>query len=179
MLSEGYDKRKLAMAGKVVRALGDNLAGKTIGVLGLTYKPNTDDMRAAPSLDIIPALQAKGARIQAFDPQDREARRTLRDLDFKQNPCEAAEGADCLLILTEWDQFRALDLERVKELMRSPIVVDLRNIYRPEDMRAHGFRYVCVGRKSGTIPNERSRPYRESAIARRRSAKRALPKCTG
>jgi UDPglucose 6-dehydrogenase len=141
------DTRKLAMADKVIRALGEDLAGKTIGVLGLTYKPNTDDMRAAPSLDIIPALQAKGARIQAFDPEGHEARQLLRDVDFMPGPYEAAEGADCLLILTEWDQFRALDLERVRKLMRSPQVIDLRNIYRPEEMRQRGFSYASVGRE--------------------------------
>jgi UDPglucose 6-dehydrogenase len=141
------DTRKLAMADKVIRALGEDLAGKTIGVLGLTYKPNTDDMRAAPSLDIIPALQAKGARIQAFDPEGHEARQLLRDVEFMPGPHEAAEAADCLLILTEWDQFRALDLERIKTLMRGPLVVDLRNIYRPAEMKAHGFRYVSVGRR--------------------------------
>jgi UDPglucose 6-dehydrogenase len=141
------DKRKLAMADKVIRALGDDLTGKTIGVLGLTFKPNTDDMRAAPSLDIIPALQARGARIQAFDPEGHEARQLLRDVDFKPGPYDAVEDADCLLILTEWDQFRALDLERVKDLMRGALVVDLRNIYRPAEMRTHGFRYVSVGRR--------------------------------
>jgi UDPglucose 6-dehydrogenase len=141
------DKRKLAMADKVIRALGDDLTGKTIGVLGLTFKPNTDDMRAAPSLDIIPALQGRGAHIQAFDPEGHEARQLLRDVDFKPGPYEAAEDADCLLILTEWDQFRALDLERVKDLMRGPLVVDLRNIYRPAEMRTHGFRYISVGRR--------------------------------
>jgi UDPglucose 6-dehydrogenase len=141
------DTRKLAMADKVIRALGEDLAGKTIGVLGLTYKPNTDDMRAAPSLDIIPALQAKGARIQAFDPEGHEARQLLREVEFMPGPYEAAEAADCLLILTEWDQFRALDLERIKTLMRGPLVVDLRNIYRPAEMKAHGFRYVSVGRR--------------------------------
>ena len=145
------DTRKLAMADKVIRALGEDLAGKTIGVLGLTYKPNTDDMRAAPSLDIIPALQAKGARIQAFDPEGHEARQLLRDVEFMPGPYEAAEAADCLLILTEWDQFRALDLERIKTLMRGPLVVDLRNIYRPAEMKAHGFRYVSVGRREDTI----------------------------
>jgi UDPglucose 6-dehydrogenase len=141
------DKRKLAMADKVIHALGDDLTGKTIAVLGLTFKPNTDDMRAAPSLDIIPALQAKGARIQAFDPEGHEARQLLRDVDFKPGPYEAAEDADCLLILTEWDQFRALDLDRVKDLMRGALVVDLRNIYRPAEMRTHGFRYISVGRR--------------------------------
>ena len=145
------DTRKLAMADKVIRALGEDLAGKTIGVLGLTYKPNTDDMRAAPSLDIIPALQAKGARIQAFDPEGHEARQLLREVEFMPGPYEAAEAADCLLILTEWDQFRALDLERIKTLMRGPLVVDLRNIYRPAEMKAHGFRYVSVGRREDTI----------------------------
>ena len=145
------DTRKLAMADKVIRALGEDLAGKTIGVLGLTYKPNTDDMRAAPSLDIIPALQAKGARIQAFDPEGHEARQLLRDVEFMPGPYEAAEAADCLLILTEWDQFRALDLERIKTLMRGPLVVDLRNIYRPAEMKAHGFRYVSVGRREDAI----------------------------
>jgi len=145
------DTRKLAMADKVIRALGEDLAGKTIGVLGLTYKPNTDDMRAAPSLDIIPALQAKGARIQAFDPEGHEARQLLRDVEFMPGPYEAAEAADCLLILTEWDQFRALDPERIKTLMRGPLVVDLRNIYRPAEMKAHGFRYVSVGRREDTI----------------------------
>jgi UDPglucose 6-dehydrogenase len=141
------DARKKSMAGKVIAALGDDLTGKTIGVLGLTFKPNTDDMRAAPSLDIIPALQAKGARIQAFDPEGHEARQLLRDVDFKPGPYDAAEAADCLLILTEWDQFRALDLERIKHLMREPLVVDLRNIYRPAEMLGTGIRYVSVGRR--------------------------------
>jgi UDPglucose 6-dehydrogenase len=141
------DARKLAMADKVARALGDDVDGKTIGVLGLTFKPNTDDMRAAPSLEIIPALQAMGARIQAFDPEDREARQLLGDVDFKPGPYEAAAGADCLLIITEWDQFRGLDLARLKGLMRQPLVVDLRNLYAPSDMRAHGFRYISVGRR--------------------------------
>jgi len=140
------DARKKAMAGKVAAAMGDDLAGKTIGVLGLTFKPNTDDMRDAPSLDIIPALAAMGAKIQAFDPEGHEARQMLREVDSKPGPYEAVEGADLLLILTEWDQFRALDLARVKSLMRSPLVVDLRNIYRPAEMHDAGFRYISVGR---------------------------------
>ena len=141
------DARKKAMAGKVARALGGDLNGKTIGVLGLTFKPNTDDMRDAPSLEIIPALQAAGARIQAFDPEDHEARRLLGEVDFKANPYEAAEGADALVILTEWDQFRALDLSKIKSLMRGAAVADLRNVYRPADMMAEGFHYVSLGRK--------------------------------
>ncbi|MBX3479954.1 MAG: UDP-glucose/GDP-mannose dehydrogenase family protein [Caulobacter sp.] len=141
------DRRKKAMAGKVSKALGgEDLKGKTIGVLGVTFKPNTDDMRDAPSLDIIPALQAMGATIQAFDPQGHEARQMLRDVEFKADAYEAVEGADAVVIITEWDQFRALDLDRMKILMRKPVVVDLRNIYRPDDMRNRGFQYSSVGR---------------------------------
>jgi UDPglucose 6-dehydrogenase len=138
--------RKKTMAGKVALALGGDLTGKVIGVLGLTFKPNTDDMRDAPALDIIPALVAAGARIQAFDPEGHEARQLLRDVAFKPGPYEAVEGADAVVILTEWDQFRALDLDRLKDLMRGPVIVDLRNVYRPEEMRARGFTYVSVGR---------------------------------
>ena len=141
------DARKKAMAGKVSKAMDGDLAGKTVGVLGLTFKPNTDDMRDAPSLDIIPALQAMGAKVQAFDPEGHEARQLLNGVDFKAGPYEVAEGADALVIITEWDQFRALDLDEVKRLMRAPVVVDLRNIYRPEEMAARGFRYVSVGRR--------------------------------
>ncbi|CAN7611083.1 UDP-glucose/GDP-mannose dehydrogenase family protein [Phenylobacterium sp. LjRoot219] len=141
------DKRKKAMASKVTAAVeGQDLAGKTIGVLGLTFKPNTDDMRDAPSLDIIPALQAAGARVQAFDPEGHEAKQMLPRVEFKDDPYAAAEGADALVIITEWDQFRALDLERVRGLMKSPVLVDLRNIYKPEEVRRDGFRYVSVGR---------------------------------
>ena len=138
--------RKRAMAGKVSAALGGELSGKTIGILGLTFKPNTDDMREAPALDIVPALQAMGAKVQAFDPQGHEAQQRLAGVDFKSGPYEAAEGADALVILTEWDQFRALDLDRIKALMRTPAVVDLRNVYRPDELRARGFRYASLGR---------------------------------
>jgi UDPglucose 6-dehydrogenase len=138
--------RKKAMAGKVSAALGGELSGKTIGVLGLTFKPNTDDMREAPALDIIPALQAMGAKVKAFDPQGHEAQQRLAGVDFKSGPYEAAEGADALVILTEWDQFRALDLDRIRALMRTPVVVDLRNVYRPDELRARGFRYASLGR---------------------------------
>jgi UDPglucose 6-dehydrogenase len=141
------DARKKAMAGKVSKALDGDLAGKTVGVLGLTFKPNTDDMRDAPALDIIPALQALGARVQAFDPEGtHEARQMLRDVDFKADAYEAAAGADVLVIITEWDQFRALDLDRVKLLMNAPVMVDLRNIYKPEDLKIRGFRYASIGR---------------------------------
>jgi UDPglucose 6-dehydrogenase len=141
------DARKKAMAQKVIRAVdGHGLAGKTIGVLGLTFKPNTDDMRDAPSLDIVPALQAAGARVQAFDPEGHEARQMLAGVDFKDDPYAVAEGADALVIITEWDQFRALDLDRIKLLMNRPVLVDLRNIYKSDDMRARGFTYTSVGR---------------------------------
>lgn len=143
---EVNDARKKAMAGKVSAALGGDVAGKTIGVLGLTFKPNTDDMRDAPSLDIIPALQAMGAKVQAFDPEGHEAKHLLNDVDFKDGPYEVAEGADVLVMITEWDQFRALDLDRLKLLMNAPVMVDLRNIYRPSDMIHRGFRYVSIGR---------------------------------
>ena len=145
------DARKKAMAGRVSAALGAetaprSLAGKTIGVLGLAFKPNTDDMRDAPSLDIVPALQAMGAVVQAFDPEAHEARQLLPDVKFTASPYEAVEGADAVVIITEWDQFRALDLERVKSLMRTPTLIDLRNIYKTDAMNALGFRYFSVGR---------------------------------
>jgi len=139
------EARKRAMSGKVAAAMQGDLTGKTIGVLGLTFKPNTDDMRDAPSLQIVPALQAMGARVQAYDPEGHEARQLLPGVDFKAGPYEALEGADCAVIITEWDEFRALDLDRVKDLMRRPLMVDLRNIYEPEDLRPRGFTYISVG----------------------------------
>ncbi|WP_419254471.1 UDP-glucose dehydrogenase family protein [Caulobacter sp. ErkDOM-YI] len=143
------DARKKAMATKVADAIGlSDLTGKTIGVLGVTFKPNTDDMRDAPSLDILPALQAMGARVQAYDPEGaKEAAHMLPGVAFKTGAYEAAEGADALVILTEWDQFRALDLDRLKLLMNSPVVVDLRNVYKPSDMVRHGFTYASIGRE--------------------------------
>ena len=144
---EVNDTRKKAMAQKVIRAVdGESLKGKTIGVLGLTFKPNTDDMRDAPSLAIVPALQAAGAQVQAFDPEGHEARQMLPGVAFKDDPYAVAEGADALVIITEWDQFRALDLDRIKRLMTKPVLVDLRNIYKPADMRERGFAYTSVGR---------------------------------
>src|SRR6201996_9381019 len=142
------DERKRAMARKVIKALGGEAKGKTVGVLGLTFKPNTDDMRDAPSLAIIPALLDKGAKVQAFDPEGHEAKAMLQGVEFKDDPYGVAEGADVLVIVTEWDQFRALDLDRIKLLMKTPVLVDLRNIYKPDDMRARGFAYASVGRAS-------------------------------
>lgn len=139
--------RKKAMAAKVINAMGGDVSGKTIGVLGLAFKPNTDDMRDAPSLDIIPALQAAGATIQAFDPEGmEEASHMLENVKFCDGPYPALDGADAMVIITEWDQFRALDLERAKSLLKSNVVVDLRNIYSPADMVKKGFDYTSVGR---------------------------------
>ena len=141
------DTRKADLAQRVAKALGEPLTGRTVGILGLTFKPNTDDIREAPSLAIVPALQAQGARVRAFDPVGMdEARRTLKDVDFKDDPYAVARGADVLVIVTEWDQFRALDLDRIKSLMNQPVLVDLRNIYKPDDMLARGFAYTSVGR---------------------------------
>jgi UDPglucose 6-dehydrogenase len=139
--------RKKSMAGRVVEALGGAAAGKVVAVLGLTFKPNTDDMRDAPSLDIVPALTALGATVQAYDPEGHEARTLFPRAVFKDGPYEAAEGADALVIITEWDQFRALDLDRVRNVMRTPVVIDLRNIYRPDEMRRRGFAYMSIGRR--------------------------------
>ena len=139
--------RKKAMAGRVEKALGGSLRGKTVALLGLTFKPNTDDMRDAPSLDIAPALIAAGATVRAFDPEGMtEAAHLLPDVQMTDSAYAAAEGADAVVIVTEWDPFRALDLDRLKVLMSQPVLVDLRNIYRPEDMAARGFEYSGIGR---------------------------------
>jgi UDPglucose 6-dehydrogenase len=144
--------RKKAMATRIADAAGGDLSGKKIAVLGLTFKPNTDDMRDAPSLDIVPALQALGAEVHAFDPEGRkEAEHLLPNITFCDGPYEAAANADVLAILTEWDQFRALDLRRLKSVMAAPVVVDLRNIYRRSEMNAAGFEYIGIGH--GTLAN--------------------------
>ncbi len=140
------DERKRGMAGRIIAAMDGEVAGKTVAILGLTFKPNTDDMRDAPSLDIVPALIAAGATVRAYDPQGEEARPLLPGITFSEGPYEAVADADAVVILTEWDQFRALDLDRVRGLVRTPTMVDLRNIYRPEDARARGFRYSSIGR---------------------------------
>jgi UDPglucose 6-dehydrogenase len=141
------DARKRAMADKVVAACGGSLRGKMVAVLGLTFKPNTDDMREAPSLVIVPALEALGARVRAHDPHGMvEARKLMPALETAPDPYSCLDGADAVVILTEWDQFRALDLDRVKQTLRSPVVIDLRNIYKPADMAERGFTYVSVGR---------------------------------
>lgn len=139
-------ERKRAMAKKVLRALGGKAEGAIVGVLGLAFKPNTDDMRDAPSLDIIPALQEAGAIVKAFDPESMdEAREHLSGVTFCADAYSAIEGADVLVLITEWDQFRALDFKRVKERMRHPRVVDLRNVYDGVQMAEQGFSYEGVG----------------------------------
>ncbi len=141
------DSRKRAMARKVAAVLGGNLRNRTIGVLGLAFKPNTDDMREAPSIPLITALQDLGATVQAYDPISMEqAKLELPDVTYCDNPYSCAAKADALVIVTEWEQFRALDLNRLKEQMAQPVIVDLRNIYRPDEMAEHGFTYVSVGR---------------------------------
>ncbi|MFS8038156.1 UDP-glucose dehydrogenase family protein [Xanthobacter sp. AM11] len=144
------DQRKRAMARKIVRAAGGDIHGKTVAVLGLTFKPNTDDMREAPSLSIIQGLVDAGARVRAYDPEGTEqARPLLEGVTFCRNPYEAAEGACAVAIVTEWDQFRALDLARLREAMAEAVLVDLRNIYEPEEVTRHGFTYTSIGRGSG------------------------------
>jgi UDPglucose 6-dehydrogenase len=142
------DARKRAMARKVAAAVG-NLRGKTIGILGLTFKPNTDDMREAPSVPLVTALQDFGARVRAYDPVGTEqARGLLPDVTFCDGLYACAEGADAVVIVTEWEQFRALDLDRLKAVMAAPVVIDLRNIYRAEEMVGRGFIYESVGRSA-------------------------------
>jgi UDPglucose 6-dehydrogenase len=141
------DERKRRMAQKVMEACGDSVQGKTLAVLGLTFKPNTDDMRDAPSLDIVPALQSAGAKIVAFDPEGMaEAGRMLPGIAFAKTAYEAASEADVLVVITEWHEFRGLDPRRIKQVMRQPRIVDLRNIFDPEEMRGLGFSYEGVGR---------------------------------
>ncbi len=141
------DQRKKAMAKKVTVACNGSVKGKTIGVLGLAFKPNTDDMRDAPSLDIIPALVEQGAIVRAYDPESmEEARKLIAGVSFCDGPYEVAENADALVIITEWDQFRALDFERIKTAMKMPVMVDLRNIYSPKEMAGLGFSYEGIGR---------------------------------
>jgi len=139
--------RKQAMAEKIERAFG-GVSGKTVAVLGLTFKPNTDDMRDAPSLVIVPYLQGKGARIKAYDPEGAKEARKRLNLELCKDTYEALDGADGVAILTEWNEFRALDLGRVKSLLKRPLMVDLRNIYRPGLMKDAGFAYFSVGRAS-------------------------------
>jgi UDPglucose 6-dehydrogenase len=141
------DHRKRAMGRKVIAACGGSVRGATIAVLGLTFKPNTDDMRDAPSIALITALQDAGAKVRAYDPEGmKQARSVLENVEYADNAYSCIEGADALVIVTEWEAFRALDLDRVRKLLKRPVVVDLRNIYRPKDMAQRGFIYESIGR---------------------------------
>ena len=153
---EFNDARKRQMAKKVIAALGGDPRGKTVAALGLTFKPNTDDMRDAPSLVILPELVQRGVKVQAHDPVGiAEARKLMPDLQYFDDAYDAVAGADALVILTEWNSYRALDLVRLKSLLRSPNIVDLRNIYRPDEMKQLGYIYTSLGRPSA-VPSEPS-----------------------
>ena len=152
------DARKRKMAQRIRVACGGSVAGKTLAVLGLTFKPNTDDMREAPSLVILPALQHDGATIRVFDPEGMdEARELMPELTYCKDAYEAMTGADALVILTEWNEFRSLNLKRMRECLRQPVVVDLRNVYGPGDMSAAGFIYHGIGRPSAAGQDRRTR----------------------
>ncbi len=141
------DQRKRAMARKVIQAAGGDVRGKTVALLGLTFKPNTDDMRDAPSLSIVQALIDAGAKVRAYDPEGMDAARAMMpEIDYGKGPYDIATGADALVIVTEWDAFRALDFTRLKAAMASPVLVDLRNVYRRDEVEKHGFAYSSVGR---------------------------------
>ncbi len=146
------DARKKRMAQKVVDFCGGSVNDLRVGVLGLTFKPNTDDMRDAPSLDIVPALKAGGAKVVAFDPEGmNEAAKLLPGIEFAKTAYDAATDADVLVVITEWHEFRGLDPRRIKEVMRQPRIVDLRNIFNPEEMRGLGFAYEGVGRPAPRV----------------------------
>ena len=143
------EDRKRAMAQKIIDAFGGDVSGKTIAVLGVTFKPNTDDMRESPSLDILPALQKAGATLRAHDPEGmEEAEKMLPGITWCEDAYDAMQGADGAAILTEWNAYRALDLDRVKELLSQPLMIDLRNIYALDEMRNAGMRYVSIGRRA-------------------------------
>ncbi len=145
------DERKAAMADRVVRALGGSVEGKSVGVLGLAFKPNTDDMREAPSIPLVKRLVELGAKVTAFDPVAREqAGQLLSGIDYAADPYGAVEGADAAVVVTEWDEFRALDLDTLKARMRGKILVDLRNVWDPQEAQRAGFTYVGIGR--GKLP---------------------------
>ena len=141
------DQRKRAMGRKVIAAMGGSIRGKTVAVLGLAFKQNTDDMRDSPAIAVVQALTDAGASVRAFDPEATEqARPLLPDIEYATGPYEAIEGADAVVVVTPWDAFRALDLKRIKSLLAAPVVVDLRNIFDPEQVRSAGLEYTGVGR---------------------------------
>jgi UDPglucose 6-dehydrogenase len=141
------EKQRERMVEKIKGVMGGDLKGKTLAVLGLSFKPNTDDMRDAPSVTIIAALKGLGATVRAYDPVAmEEAAKVMKDVEYCDGPYSCVEDADALIIMTEWNQFRILDMEKLKHSMKTPVVIDLRNVYEPEKMRGAGFRYACIGR---------------------------------
>jgi len=149
------EARKRSMARKVSAMFGGTLRGKTIAVLGLSFKPNTDDLRESPALVLITALQDMGAHVRVFDPAGMtQAKTQLTDVHYSDSAYDCADGVDALVIATEWEQFRALDLDHLHDIMACPVIVDLRNIYCPEQVRRQGFAYACVGRPAATIGTE-------------------------
>jgi UDPglucose 6-dehydrogenase len=160
------DSRKRAMARKVSSVFSGVLRGKTVAVLGLTFKPNTDDMREAPSIALITALQDMGALVRAYDPVGMEqAKEILTDVVYCLDAYDCVEEADAVVIITEWEQFRALDLVRVRDLMACPVMIDLRNVYNPEDVKKYGFSYTSIGRR----PTHRPVPLTAATYATRES----------
>ncbi|MBO9378338.1 nucleotide sugar dehydrogenase [Sphingomonas histidinilytica] len=156
---DANDDRKKEMARRVIAACGGSVEGKTIGILGLTFKPNTDDMRDAPSLVVIPELQKAGAKVRAYDPEGRPAaEKMLPDVEFVSNAYQAVEDAAAVVLLTEWNEFRALNLDRVRGLLRNPLFIDLRNVYEPEDMARAGFHYISIGRSPAGPKEAVARP---------------------
>jgi UDPglucose 6-dehydrogenase len=168
------DARKRAMVDKIVESCGGSVRGKRIAILGLTFKPGTDDVREAASLVIIPKLEALGARVRAYDPAGMEqARKALPRLRIAKNAYTCARQCDALAILTEWEEFRNLDLDRIKAGLRSPVVIDLRNIYEPVDMARRGFEYTGIGQPSlSKRPAMRTADELPSVLASRRSIAR-------
>lgn len=148
------DQRKRAMGRKIIKACGGDVRGKTIAILGLTFKPNTDDMRDAPSIAIVQALIDGGAKVRAYDPEGMDAARDIMgDITYCDGAYQCAEGADCLVLVTEWNAFRSLDFERLKTLLNTPLLVDLRNVYRRDEAEAQGFAYYSIGRPNSLDTN--------------------------
>jgi len=140
------DSRKRAMGRKVIAAAGGDVRGKKVALFGLTFKPNTDDMRDSPAIAVVQALQDAGAIVSGYDPEGMANAKQMMDIEFAAGPYEAAEGADVAVLVTEWNAFRALDLDRLKSIMKTPVLVDLRNVYRAQEVEAHGFAYTGVGK---------------------------------
>jgi UDPglucose 6-dehydrogenase len=141
------DGRKRNMVRKITQACGGSVRGQTIGILGVAFKPNTDDVRDSPALVIVPALQAEGATVKIYDPEGMQmAKPDLPGVIWCNDTYEAIDGADAMVVLTEWNVFRGIDLDRAKSLLRKPLVIDLRNIYDVGDMAESGFRYISIGR---------------------------------